>query len=226
MIEVVLTEDSSPTIFNTQFNAHYHSIFGAEQESLHVFIQNGFLYYIQQYPSLPTINILEVGLGTGLNCFLTYHYWNELKDIQPVIHYFAIEKYPLEASIIQTLKNYLPFQNNKELFCTMHQELNTILLHNNFNLHKIIGDARDIINDIENNSLNIIYYDAFAPSAQSEMWQKEIFEMLYLKLKTNGILVTFCAKGQFKRDLKFIGFEVQSLPGSLGKREMTRAIKV
>lgn len=225
MMKIVITKDSTPTIFSPQFNAYYHSIFGSEQESRYVFIQNGFSYYIQQYPSLSTINILEVGFGTGLNCFLTYHYWNELKDIQPVIHYFAIEKYPLESFIIQRLANYLPFQNNKEFFYKMHQELNYITIQNNFNLHKIISDAKDKLIDIENNSLDVIYYDAFAPSTQAEMWEKQIFETLYTKLKTNGVLVTFCAKGQFKRDLKSIGFEIQSLPGALGKREMTRSIK-
>jgi tRNA U34 5-methylaminomethyl-2-thiouridine-forming methyltransferase MnmC len=71
----------------------------------------------------------------------------------------------------------------------------------------------------------IIYFDAFAPAAQPDLWTKEVFEVLYAILKDNGILVTYCSKGVVRRAMQAAGFAVEKVPGPVGKREIVRAIK-
>ena len=72
---------------------------------------------------------------------------------------------------------------------------------------------------------DVIYFDAFSPSEQPELWTEQMFKKMYDLLNENGVLVTYCAQGQMKRNMKQVGFKVQSLPGALGKREMTRGFK-
>jgi len=217
--KIILTKDNSPTIFDETLNATYHSINGALQESMHVFINNGLLNVITKYSEL---NILEVGMGTGLNVLLSISECQKFLDKK--INYLAIEKFPLSKSIIDELSNYLPFKDFKNIFYQIHSN-NKEEFFENFKLIKFYEDVKMALNKIEEESIHLVYYDAFAPSSQPEMWNKEIFEKLFLKMKSLGVLVTFCAKGEFKRNLKSIGFVVESLPGANGKREMTRAIK-
>ena len=96
---LVLTEDGSCTFFLPEINEHYHSIHGAISESKHVFIEAGLNHKIKDNNSL---NILEVGLGTGLNAALTL-FEAESKKIK--INYYAVEPYPLSAEDIKQL-NY------------------------------------------------------------------------------------------------------------------------
>ncbi|GIV28483.1 MAG: hypothetical protein KatS3mg027_2297 [Bacteroidia bacterium] len=222
MLEVVLTKDNSPTIYNREMNAFYHSVFGAIQESEYVFIKNGLEYVKDKFD---TIHILEIGFGSGMNCFLTYQKCVE-DGLDKKINYIGIEKFPLDVQLVEKLSEFQPFCRDVETFMLIHAVDITVDLHKNFFVRKMWMDIQDALKEIENNSIHLIYYDAFAPSSQPEMWKKEIFEILFEKIVNGAVLVTFCAKGQFKRDLKEIGFEVQSLKGALGKREMTRAIKV
>ncbi|MEW6774359.1 MAG: tRNA (5-methylaminomethyl-2-thiouridine)(34)-methyltransferase MnmD [Bacteroidota bacterium] len=226
MPQIIITKDNSPTLFSEQFNAHYHSLFGAVKESQYVFVENGLKFFNQQHSknAIKIIKILEIGWGTGLNCFLTF-LEHQSNFIHQHIEYISIEKYPLENGIISQLSECYPFQQNKKLFLTLHSRELRIQLHQNFILQKIILDINDALHQIKENSIDIIYYDAFAPSSQPEMWNYSIFEKLYLLMNTNAVLVTFCAKGEFKRMLKKIGFIVENPPGAAGKREMTRAIK-
>jgi tRNA U34 5-methylaminomethyl-2-thiouridine-forming methyltransferase MnmC len=217
--KIILTKDNSPTIFNETLNATYHSINGALQESMHVFINNGLLNIISQHSEL---NILEVGMGTGLNVLLSII--ESQKFFDKIFNYLAVEKYPLSTSKIKELSNYLPFKDFKNIFYQIHSN-NKEEFFENFKLIKFYEDVNLTLNKIEDESIHLVYYDAFAPSSQPEMWNKEIFEKLFLKMKSKGVLVTFCAKGEFKRILKSIGFVVDSLPGANSKREMTRAIK-
>lgn len=223
MPQIIITKDNSPTIFSEQFNAHYHSLYGAVQESQYVFVENGLKFFYQQH-SKKEIKILEIGWGTGLNCFLTI-LEHQRNFVHQHIEYIGIEKHPLENSIISELSECYPFHQNTELFLALHSKELKIQLHQNFVLQKILLDINDALHQIKDSSIDVIYYDAFAPSSQPEMWYYSIFEKLYLLMNTDAVLVTFCAKGEFKRMLKKIGFVVENPPGAAGKREMTRAIK-
>ncbi|MCX7727945.1 MAG: tRNA (5-methylaminomethyl-2-thiouridine)(34)-methyltransferase MnmD [Bacteroidia bacterium] len=223
MNKIEITKDTSPTVFNTDLNARYHSIHGALQESKHVFIQNGVDFYVQ-HTNHTSLKIIEVGFGTGLNCWLTFQYFHK-NHLSKNIQYIGIEKYPLEESILKELIQYSPFCENQKLFFQLHLNQQYIKVDKYFTLLKYIKDINAALSEIEKDTIDIVFYDAFAPSSQPDMWKKEIFETLYTLMKKQGVLVTFCAKGAFKRTLKQIGYFVESPKGAFGKREMTRAIK-
>ncbi len=220
-MEIVLTKDHSPTLYNQDLKAHYHSLYGAVQESEYVFIKNGWEYVKNNFD---VINILEIGLGSGMNCFLTYQKFLEEKN--KIVNYWGVEKFPLERAIVEKLSIYRPFSDNVSIFLKIHSSNLEVRLSENFLLKKMFMDVNEAFEKMEDNTIQLVYYDAFAPSSQPEMWKKDLFEKLFTKMVRGGVLVTFCAKGQFKRDLKQIGFEVQVLKGAAGKREMTRAIKI
>lgn len=230
------THEGSHTLFVPQLNEYYHSIHGAVQESMHVFIQAG-LQKVLENEHLTDIHIFEMGLGTGLNALLTYC---TLIHMHPAkhcrVHYVCIEAYPLENEVLKQL-NYL--SQLPEQFAQYTQRLNTFFekIHETpFNLsHFTAIDNQFFIKKIHQqlehtllptNYFDLIYYDAFAPSAQPHLWEKAIFEKLYTSLTNNGILTTYCAKGVIKRTIKEVGFVLESLPGPIHKREMTRALKI
>lgn len=216
-IDLVITNDGSPTLYVERFDEHYHSIHGSIQESLHVFIQAGLDYKAKQQPS---IQIFEMGLGTGLNALLTLNY---AQQHNVFIDYHAIELYPLTMESINKLAQFPNF--NHPNFLELHQIKSNKMLNigENFRFTKYLQD----INDYKPSQLfDLIYYDAFAPSAQDELWTVEMFQKMYDMLDDGGCLVTYCAKGIVKRTLKSVGFNIESLPGPIGKREMTRAIKL
>lgn len=219
-LKLVVTNDGSNSIFSEKFNQQYHSLHGALQESMHVFINAG-LHFKQT--TTKEISILEIGFGTGLNALLTL---NEAAKSSTKINFTTIEKYPLDNDIIEHL-NYgsIILMDNSSAFFNQIHTCNWNVIHeinNLFSIKKLKTDFEEIdfINEFD-----IIYFDAFAPNAQPELWTISMFEKMYDALKTNGILVTYCAKGEVKRNLKVAGFQIESLPGPVGKREMTRAIK-
>ena len=221
-VEVIQTTDGSSSLFVPELNETYHSTHGALTESNHVFIKNGLDYYIKTNQP-DSIRILEIGFGTGLNALLTadFEEHNSTKII-----YHTLEAYPLEEEIIKSL-NYPQLvgkENSKELFQNIHQadwEVESPITAN-FSIQKM-HTTLDGFQAKE--KYDIIYFDAFAPSKQPEMWDLAVFEKLYSMMNANAILVTYCAQGQFKRNLKSVGFEVESLPGPPRKFEMVRATK-
>lgn len=221
--ELVTTSDGSHTLFIKELDEHYHSIHGALQESMHVFINAGLIEVEKKFD---TINLLEIGFGTGLNCLLTY--FNHHKTIK----YAGIEAFPVEESILGKLNytEWLNYRDSQNTFNNIHAaEWNKpVQLNADFELIKLDSKIEDISNTPLQifNKPNLIFFDAFAPSAQPELWTKDIFEMLYKIMCNDGILVTYCAKGEVKRNMKEAGFKVDPLPGPKGKREMTRAIKL
>jgi len=221
---IQLTSDGSHTIFSDYFNTTYHSSHGAIQESKHVFIEAGLNYLLEKLPK--RVDILEIGFGTGLNAFLTLI---EAKNKSVDIHYHGIELYPLDINIVKSL-NYPDLLNVPELkniFIELHSFPNTchkisLAEDNYFEMNLRIEDLEKIH---FTHQYNLVYLDAFAPSAQPFFWEKEFLKKVYDVMKNNGVLVSYCAKGSFKRNLKEIGFFVESLPGPIGKREITRACK-
>ncbi|MEO6904561.1 MAG: tRNA (5-methylaminomethyl-2-thiouridine)(34)-methyltransferase MnmD [Bacteroidia bacterium] len=227
--EVIVTKDGSHSLYIKALGEHYHSINGAIQESMHIFINAGLRYILEdKINNSPKINILEIGLGTGLNALLTFA---EAQNLNISINYSALEAYPIHKELVDQL-NYATLlnaidKNNVDLnliFQRIHSSEweKQILFSDNFSFHKI-KDKLQTANFDE--QYNVIYFDAFAPSVQPEMWTEEVFIKLFSALDKKGILVTYCAKGEVKRILKKIGFNIDSLQGPPGKREMVRAIK-
>jgi tRNA U34 5-methylaminomethyl-2-thiouridine-forming methyltransferase MnmC len=213
---IQITKDNSPTIFSEQFQQTYHSIHGAIAESNHVFIQHGLNELAK---SNTTISIFEMGLGTGLNAALT---WQNAQLHNLKINYNAIDLFPVEHVVMEKFKTEDADLNGKlntlyNLDWDFEFELENFRFRKqNIDLHKYNSSR----------SVDIIYYDAFAPNAQPELWTEAVFHKLYEFLNPNGILTTYCAKGQVKRNMKVAGFSIMSPPGPIGKREMTVAKKV
>lgn len=216
--EFIETEDGSTTLYVPQLNEHYHSVHGAIQESMHIFIKAGIEYY-----GHPGLHILEAGFGTGLNAWLTliHAHRQHLR-----ITYHSFEKYPLSAEEAGQLnyKDHTTFEN-PALFNTLHQckwdepvEITPL-----FTLHKHLGDFHEV--DF-NETFDIVFFDAFNPDVQPHLWTEEIFRKFYKALKPEGILVTYCVKGIVKQALRAVGFTLKRLPGPPGKREMLRATKI
>lgn len=226
--KIITTEDGSATIYIPEWNESYHSRHGAIQEAYHVFLKNG-LYLTGKNK----ISILEIGLGTGLNCLITL-----LEAIKSNIQvsYTGVEKYPVsqeEFSFLnypKSLKEFNPELNFIEeeidqyymdLINTGWEEENP--LTSNFKLRKIKADFLDC--DYPENNFDLIYFDAFGARVQPELWTEVLFEKLYKSLKHRGILTTYSSKGSVRRALIEVGFKVEKKPGPPGKREMLIAIK-
>jgi len=219
-VEIRTTGDGSHTLFVPELNENYHSYHGAYAESMHVFIHKG----IEQMLHQDTIRIFEVGFGTGLNAILSFAFSQSKKH---KISYTGIEKYPVDLNLIEQLnyKDHWKDRQLNEVYMKLHQmEWNQEMsVSPYFDFLKIQGDV--LSEDIANNHYHVIYFDAFAPEKQPEMWSLDLLKKLYESLAPSGILVTYCAKGQFKRDLKSSGFLVETIDGPPGKREMVRGVK-
>ena len=210
------TADGSPTLYLAPLDQHYHSIHGAQQESEHVFLRTG----LRSLPAQSRIDLLEVGFGTGLNALLTAQYALRQKQ---VIHYTALEKYPLTPATWEALS--YPQAAPAAWLPALHQApwSENYALQPFFQLQKQDGDLRTT--PFAPALFDLIYFDAFAPEAQPELWTEEIFSALYASLRPGGVLVTYCVKGRVRRALKAAGFAVEKKPGPPGKREITRAEK-
>jgi tRNA U34 5-methylaminomethyl-2-thiouridine-forming methyltransferase MnmC len=220
-LEIRQTKDGSTTLFVPELDEHYHSVHGALQESQHVFITHGLEYALQQKKD---VKVLEVGFGTGLNAILTFPFALTQKAF---IQYDTLEKYPLSLEVIKQLQfeNFILNPELLEYFYQMHTcDWNMpcdIIPY--FNLQKIHETLEEFSSP--SNYYDVVYFDAFAPEKQPELWTNAIFEKLYQATRPGGILVSYCAKGSFKRSLKAAGFLVETLQGPPGKREMTRGVK-
>ena len=215
---IIETADGSKTIQLEEWQEQYHSKHGAIQEAYHVFIKHGL-----EHTNRDNLNILEIGFGTGLNALITL-IEGKKKDIS--IQYVGVEQFPVSLEEVQQLDyvSSLSAQVFKSEFNTMHQcsweKKNAV--SKNFVLTKQKKDFRDIT---ERDLFNLIYFDAFGPRVQPELWTEEIFQIMYTALKTGGILVTYSAKGSVRRAMQAVGFRVERLEGPPGKREMLRGTK-
>lgn len=220
-IEIIESGDGSKTLYLKEIDETYHSTHGAYQEAMHVFIERGLAYGLK---NKECVSVLEIGFGTGLNAILTENYIL-YKQSKKVI-YDTLEAYPVSNEIVHKMgyDQYVDeriFPDFKKMHvCSWGKE---IVLRENFRFKKIKQKLEDV--ELAKAHYDIIYFDAFAPSRQAEMWELDKLKKCYDSLVDGGILITYCAKGQFKRDLKSLGFRVEMLPGPPGKREITRGIK-
>lgn len=218
---LVITADGSHTVELPALNVSYHSRHGAIRESMHVYLEAGLTHFLRKSPAPGACRIFEMGFGTGLNALLTVL---DAEKLQQKICYTAVEAYPLEKSFTDQL-NYCEQLSRPDLqpvFNQLHSAPweEEIILTPFFTLKKIHADLNNFSPD---QIFHLIYYDAFAPNAQPELWTEEIFKKLYQTLVPGGILVTYCSKGDVQRAMKAAGFRVEKLPGPPGKREMVRA---
>jgi len=214
---IIPTDDGYHSVFAPNFNEPYHSIHGAVQESQHVYINAGFLSC-----SKTDICVFEMGFGTGLNALLTLL---ESEKLNKSVNYFCVEKFPLA----EDMYNNLNFNNleNRNLFLKLHEaEWNkAVTICDNFTLHKYISDIIDyqFVPEIK---FDVVYFDAFAPDKQPEVWQLSVFVKLYQAMNLGGVLTTYSTKGYIKQLLRNLKFEIKRLKGPKGKHHMLKATKI
>ncbi|HUH29603.1 tRNA (5-methylaminomethyl-2-thiouridine)(34)-methyltransferase MnmD [Gelidibacter sp.] len=225
--KIITTADGSKTIQIEEWNEQYHSIHGAIQEANHVYIKHGLLFCFDRLNSSnegnQKMSVLEIGFGTGLNAFLTLL---QADDHHIDIHYTGVEAFPISADEMADL-NYseeLHVPEKTSLFEEMHHipwEIDQRLT-SYYTLQKQQKLFKDIT---DKEQFDLIYFDAFGARVQPELWTESIFEIMFAALKSNGVLVTYAAKGSVRRAMQAVGFNVEKLPGPPGKREMLRARK-
>ena len=223
-IIIIETRDGSSSLFIPEMNETYHSTHGAITESEYVFLKMGLEYVKQSTPDKKFIKILEIGFGTGLNAWLTAI---KAQETNFKVEFTTLEKFPLAPEIVSKL-NYVDQKqelNSKNLFNKIHEANweQSVTVSDHFKIMKLEADVIDF--QKEEGSFDLIFFDAFAPSKQAEMWSSKILGNMHKLLTAGGVFVTYCAQGQFKRDLKSAGFTVEVLEGPPGKKEMTRGIK-
>jgi tRNA U34 5-methylaminomethyl-2-thiouridine-forming methyltransferase MnmC len=209
------TADGSYTLYAPELDEHYHSIHGALQEANHVFIKHG----LEPLKESSSLRVLEMGLGTALNAYLSYQW---AKKNKLTLWYSGVEPYPVESELITTCLKEIGVTQEQDLRFFSQFVYGSTQHIGDFTLEPIHAFWADLSME---DSFDVIFYDAFGPRAQEGMWTISNFEIAFKALKQGGTLVTYCAKGQVKRDLKSVGFTVESRPGPPGKREMTVAFK-
>jgi len=218
-LSLMYTRDGSPTLYSHRYDATYHSRHGAIQESQHVFIEAGLSILTDKNP----IRILEMGFGTGLNALLTAL---RIRNSDISIEYEALETIPLNQIQIEQLITSLEplLSDSNGLFRSMHEaQWGTMTtIEEGF---KLLKRNEDLISAHFELGYDLVYYDAFAPSTQPELWTVQIFQKLFEAMSIGGALTTYCSKGDVRRAMITAGFEVEKIPGPPGKREMLRAIK-
>ena len=216
--QLITTSDGSHSLYVADLDETYHSRHGAIQEAFHVFIKSG----LDQL-KIKSINILEIGLGTGLNCFITFL---EGKKKNLIIDYTGIEAYPITKTEAKSL-NYIK-QLNASASNTVFESIHDTKWNKKTNLSEhfsLIKKLKKIQEINTTNTYHLIYFDAFGPKVQPELWTESIFQKMYDALLPDGILVTYSAKGSVRRAMESVGFKVERLVGPPGKREMLRGVK-
>jgi tRNA U34 5-methylaminomethyl-2-thiouridine-forming methyltransferase MnmC len=214
-MELQETKTGEYTLYIPSMDETYHSRNGAISESRHVFLQEGL------DRTEGNIQVLEVGFGTGLNALLAAQYALEKKT---KIYFHTLEPFQVPFDLIEKI-GYGKLLGDEDLFTKLHAaewETN-VKISENFTLHKTTQKLEYV--RLKNDKYDCIFFDAFAPKKQPELWSADIFRKLYKATKTGGVLTTYSAAGQLKRDLMAAGYTIENPPGANGKREMTVAIK-
>ena len=217
--QIITTKDGSHSIHIPEMDEQYHSIHGSIQEAEKVYIEYG----LESITQGSRINLFEMGFGTGLNALLTYQYAKK-RGLEIIYH--SIEKYPLSSKEISSL-NYSHLLNDEEgIYDLLHAAEwgKEVEISSNFHLKKIEVDLEDV--NFEE-AFDVVYFDAFAPEKQPHLWSLEVFSKLYQSMKAGAVLTTYCVKGEVRRRLQELGFQIEKLPGPEGgKREVLRAVKI
>lgn len=219
--ELHTTEDGSLTLYAPTFGEHYHSTHGAVQESEHIYLGLALRERMSSWREGDApLRLFEVGFGTGLNALLS---WREAEERHIPLQYYSIEKFPITPEIYEAL-HYEGLGEEREVkdqLLRLHTAPwdEAVELSPFFTLHKLRGDLTTCIFPSE---LSVIYYDAFSPESQPELWAEELFQRLGQVARSGAILSTYCAKGEVRRRLQRSGFLVERLPGPPGKREVLR----
>ena len=205
------TEDGTPTLRHPVFGDTYHSTRGATGESMHVYIRQGFAA-----SGLPHVRLLEVGFDSGLNAWLTAR---AAFFMNRTVAYTALEPYPVDPRTAAQLS-----YGADRLFMALHEAPWNVpaRITERFRIRKVETSLQDYEFDT---TFDLVYFDAFAPDTQPELWTADVFRRIFDILSEGGLLVTYSAKGTVKRNLREAGFDVKRLPGALGKRHMVRAVR-
>jgi tRNA U34 5-methylaminomethyl-2-thiouridine-forming methyltransferase MnmC len=214
-LKIITTEDGSQSLYDDQLNETYHSTKGARGESVYVFLKQGLDFYSERF-GRHDLRVLEIGFGTGLNAWLTK---NRADDRKLHISYRTLEPFPVQKDIWSNLE-----LGQDEVFYALHNAKwnSEISFGDYFHFLKMQQPLQKFESE---EKFHVIFFDAFAPSKQPDIWEIENLRKCYDLLEPGGILTTYCAQGQFKRNLAAVGFEVQVLPGAMGKKEMVRGSK-
>lgn len=222
-VKLIETEDGSSSLFLPELNETYHSFHGAIGESRHVFIRMGLDYWRGQFPDARELSILEVGFGTGLNALLALE-WAEKWEIN--VTFSSLEPYPIGEETVQALNYGSKVADGKfrNEFLQLHRAAwnELVQISPYFKLDKQQIKLEDFASST---TYDLVFFDAFAPGKQAELWEKEQLEKVAGMMASGAVFTTYCAKGQLKRDLKSLELEVETLPGAPGKKEMVRATK-
>lgn len=217
-LEPFRTADGSTTLRSARLGEQYHSVHGAVQESRHVFLQHG----LEAFPG-DAVDVLEVGLGTGLNMLLT---WQAAEATGRTVRYLALEPFPIPMEQVQALGHPERLDDTDraagflKLMAAAPEEWHVISPHFTFQ-----RSARPVQELTAEGIADVVYFDAFGPPTQPEMWTLDVMARMFRALRPGGSLVTYCAKGEVRRTLQAAGFVVERLPGPPGKREMLRGVK-
>ena len=218
-MNIINTADGSHTVYLPELNEQYHSVNGAITESVFVYIDKGYRFCSKSNPV-----VFEVGFGTGLNCLLTAV---EAEKMKRKTRYISVEKFPLSTAIISQL-NYgkLISDEAQETYEKIHNAgwNREFQLNPYFSLLKIEADLH-LFEPIGAEKYDVIYFDAFGPDKQPDLWTPAIFSKISGAISDGGIFVTYSAKGEVRRNLAAAGFTMERLPGPPGKFQMLRGIK-
>jgi len=217
--KIIITDDGSHSLYVPSLNENYHSSYGARQEAEHIFIKSALAFASK---NKKTLNILEIGFGTGLNAFLTLQYAKE-KCLD--LNYYAIEKYPITEEEYQQLNFASNRAGEQDAFLKLHQSDwgLTLEIEAGFKLRKIQADFKEM--NLPSDYFDVVYFDAFGPEVQADLWSDAVFKDVYKSMKNGAVLTTYSVKGEVRRTMKAAGFEVRKIQGPIGKREISRAIK-
>ena len=216
---LVLTRDGSHSLRNNDTGEHYHSIFGAYTESMHVFVAAGLEL---QAASASKLRLLEVGVGTGLNLLLAARFAEQQECL---IDYTGLEPYPIDYEILKEF-NY-PFFIGADLFASYAKTYPDLL--GGATWHQANFQAKVLQQPLlafeSESCFDLIFYDAFSPVSQSGMWDEASIAKVASLLAPGGVLVTYCIRGYIRRQFLALGLKAEKLPGPPGKREMMRITK-
>jgi len=220
--KIITTADGSKTIQIEDWNEQYHSVHGAIQEANHVYIKHGLLFHSELVTDAhKTISVLEIGFGTGLNALLTYL---NAEKLNLNINYTGVEAFPISSEELAQLNYPSELKINGTVFKALH-ECSWEEIHHISEVFQLTKQHKFFKDISEENSYDVIYFDAFGARVQPELWTEEIFKSMYKALKPNGVLTTYAAIGSVRRTMQALGFEVERLQGPPGKRHMLRAVK-